>query len=67
MAMNEVGIAAEAEAAVAVGGRYAALTDLFCTATVCPVVVGNQPLFRDGNHLSIDYAQFLAPVPATLV
>jgi hypothetical protein len=67
VAMNEAGIAAEAEATVAGGAQYAPLTDLFCTATVCPVVVGNQLVFRDDNHLSIDYAQFLAPVLATLV
>jgi hypothetical protein len=65
--VNEAGVAAEAEATVAGGGQYAALTDLFCTATTCPVVVGNQLVFRDDNHLSIDYAQFLAPVLAALV
>jgi peptidoglycan/LPS O-acetylase OafA/YrhL len=65
--MNEAGIAAEAEATVAGGGQYATLTDLFCTPTVCPVVVGNQLVFRDDNHLSIDYAQFLAPALAALV
>jgi peptidoglycan/LPS O-acetylase OafA/YrhL len=67
VAMNEEGIAAEAAATVAGGGQYAAVTDLFCTAAVCPVVVGNQLVFRDDNHLSIDYAQFLAPVLAALV
>jgi peptidoglycan/LPS O-acetylase OafA/YrhL len=67
VAMNEAGVAAEAEATVAGGGQYAPLTDLFCTATMCPVVVGNQLVFRDDNHLSIDYAEFLAPVLATLV
>jgi peptidoglycan/LPS O-acetylase OafA/YrhL len=65
--MNEAGIAAEMEATVAGGGQYATLTDLFCTPTVCPVVVGNQLVFRDDNHLSIDYAQFLAPALAALV
>jgi hypothetical protein len=29
--------------------------------------VGNQLVFRDDNHLSIDYAQFLTPVLAALV
>jgi peptidoglycan/LPS O-acetylase OafA/YrhL len=66
-AMDDGGIATEAQATAAGGGQYAALTDLFCTATVCPVVVGNLLVFRDNNHLSIDYAQFLAPVLATLV
>ena len=67
VAMNEAGIEAEAAATTAGGGQYADLTDLFCTATTCPVVVGNQMVFRDDNHLSTDYAQFLAPVLAALV
>jgi hypothetical protein len=67
VAMNDAGIAAEAAATAAGGGVYAPLTDLFCTATVCPVIVGNQMVFRDDNHVSIDYAQFLAPVLAALV
>jgi hypothetical protein len=67
VAMNEAGIEAEAAAVTAAGGQYASLTDLFCTPTTCPVVVGNQLVFRDDNHLSIDYAQFLAPVLAALV
>jgi peptidoglycan/LPS O-acetylase OafA/YrhL len=67
IAMNDAGIAAEAAATAAGGGVYAPLTDLFCTATVCPVIVGNQMVFRDDNHVSIDYAQFLAPVLAALV
>jgi len=66
-AMNEAGIAAEAEATAVGGGQYVTLTDLFCTAAVCPVVVGNQLVFRDDNHLSIDYAEFLAPVLGALV
>jgi peptidoglycan/LPS O-acetylase OafA/YrhL len=66
-AVNEAGVDAEAAATAAGGGQYAPLTDLFCTATTCPVVVGNQLVFRDDNHLSIDYAHFLAPVLAALV
>jgi hypothetical protein len=66
-AMNEAGMEAEAAATAAGGGQYATITDLFCAATTCPVVVGNQLIFRDDNHLSIDYAQFLAPVLAALV
>ncbi|MFD2090762.1 acyltransferase family protein [Blastococcus deserti] len=65
--MDDAGIAAEAEATAAGGGQYATVTDLFCTPAVCPVVVGNQLVFRDDNHLSIDYARFLAPVLAALV
>jgi hypothetical protein len=40
-AVNDAGIAAESVAVKAGGGQYADLTDLFCTAERCPVIVGN--------------------------
>jgi peptidoglycan/LPS O-acetylase OafA/YrhL len=66
-AVNDNGIAAEAAATKAGGGEYADLTDLFCTADRCPVVVGNTLVYRDDNHITIDYAQQLEPVLADLV
>jgi peptidoglycan/LPS O-acetylase OafA/YrhL len=63
-AVNAAGIAAEQAATVAGGGHYADLTDLFCTATRCPVIVGNTLVFRDDNHLTSSYAEWLAPVLA---
>jgi peptidoglycan/LPS O-acetylase OafA/YrhL len=67
VAMNDAGIEAEAAAVTAGGGQYASLTDLFCAAARCPVVVGNHLVFRDDNHVSIDYAQFLAPALSAFV
>jgi hypothetical protein len=67
VAMNAAGIESEAAATAAGGGLYADLSDLFCATTTCPVVVGNQMVLRDDNHLSIDYAQFLTPVLTALV
>ncbi|OSC42591.1 acyltransferase family protein [Mycobacterium decipiens] len=61
-ATNPAGIAAEQAATAAGGGHYADLTDLFCTADRCPVIVGNTLVFRDDNHVTTDYAQLLAPV-----
>lgn len=61
-AVNAAGVAAEQVATVAGGGHYADLTDLFCTATRCPIIVGNILVFRDDNHLTSSYAQWLAPV-----
>ncbi|MFN2478404.1 MAG: SGNH hydrolase domain-containing protein [Pseudonocardiaceae bacterium] len=61
-AMNASGIAAEQAATVAGGGYYADLTSLFCTASRCPVIIGNNLVFRDDNHLTSSYAQWLAPV-----
>jgi hypothetical protein len=39
--VNEPGITAEAAAVEAGGGHYADLTELFCTAKRCPVIIGN--------------------------
>ena len=65
-AVNHTGIAAEKAATLAGGGQYADLTDLFCTAEVCPVIVGNNLLYRDDNHVTIEYAQTLGPVLGAL-
>jgi hypothetical protein len=61
-AVNGAGIAAETRATAAAGGMYANLTQLFCTTTRCPDIVGNQLVYRDDNHLTIEYARWLAPV-----
>ncbi|BBY18452.1 acyltransferase [Mycolicibacterium litorale] len=61
-ALNDNGIAAEAGAVQSAGGRYADLSDLFCTAQRCPVIVGNTLVYRDDNHITGEYAQWLAPV-----
>ena len=46
-AVNEPGIAAESAATKAGGGQYADLTELFCTADRCPVIVGNTLVYLD--------------------
>ncbi|EHB49697.1 acyltransferase 3 [Mycolicibacterium rhodesiae JS60] len=65
-AVNEAGIAAEAAATTAGGGHYADLTDLFCTADRCPVIVGNTLVYLDKNHVTIEYVRQLAPALAAL-
>jgi len=66
-AVDDQGVAAEARATEAGGGRYADLTPLFCTPEQCPVIVGHQLVFRDDNHITPGYATFLAPVVAALI
>ena len=66
VAVNDAGVAAEATATAAGGGRYADLTTLFCTTERCPVVVGNDLVYRDDNHLTLEHAQALSPVIAAL-
>lgn len=61
-AANQNGIAAEAAATAAGGGDYADLTDLFCTADRCPVIVGNNLVYFDWTHVSFEYSRNLAPV-----
>jgi len=60
--LNANGISAELEATAAGGGQYADISEVFCTAEVCPVVVGANLVFRDDNHLTVSYARTLAPV-----
>ena len=61
-ALDAHGIAAESQATSAAGGQYADLSELFCTTVRCPVIVGNELVFRDDNHVTVSYAQRLAPV-----
>ena len=65
-AVDQEGIAAEAAAAVAGGGQYADLSDLFCTAERCPVVVGNTLVYLDVSHLTRQYSRLLAPAVGAL-
>jgi hypothetical protein len=65
-AVNESGIAAESAATKAGGGHYADLTDLFCTANRCPVIIGNSLVYLDYSHLSFPYSRALEPVIGAL-
>ena len=65
-AVNESGIAAESAATKAGGGQYADLTELFCTADRCQVIVGNTLMYFDADHLTLEYPRLLAPVIGAL-
>jgi peptidoglycan/LPS O-acetylase OafA/YrhL len=65
-ALDERGIAAESAATLAAGGQYADLTDLFCTADRCPVIVGNTLVYQDWSHLTREYSLLLAPAMEAL-
>jgi peptidoglycan/LPS O-acetylase OafA/YrhL len=66
VAVNDAGIAAEAAATATAGGRYADITPMFCTTDRCPMIVGNNLVYRDDNHVTVEYARALAPVVAAL-
>ena len=53
---------ANAEAAQAAGYRVIDPTDWFCTGTVCPVIVGNALVYRDGSHVTNSYVKLLTPL-----
>jgi hypothetical protein len=65
--LNPGGIAAEAAAVAAGGGQYVDLSELFCTADRCPVVIGNTLAFRDDNHITTEYAEVLAPLLTEMI
>ncbi|WP_343574540.1 acyltransferase family protein [Mycobacterium sp.] len=65
-AVNDPGIAAETAATHAGGGHYANITDLFCTAESCPVIVGNTLVYFDWEHLTLEYSRLLAPAIGAL-
>jgi hypothetical protein len=64
--VNESGIAAESAATTAGGGQYNDLTDLFCTADLCPVIVGNTLVYMDETHATFEYSRQLAPAMGAL-
>ena len=65
-AVNKSGIAAEAAATAAGGGQYVDLSDLFCTADRCPIIIGNTLVYSDHIHVTAEYARVLAPVIGAL-
>jgi hypothetical protein len=37
-------------------------TPWFCTGTVCPVIIGNALVYRDGSHVTTSYIKLLTPL-----
>ena len=62
--LSAAGIRGERSAVLAAGGAYFDLSRLLCAGGRCPVVVGNDLVYRDDNHLTPEYAGWLAPVLA---
>jgi hypothetical protein len=53
-----------ADAVSAVGATVIDPTSWLCTSTICPPVVGNLLVYRDGSHMTTAYSAALAPVLA---
>ncbi len=54
--------AANAGAAGAAGHPVIDPTDWFCTRAVCPAIVGNVLVYRDGSHVTNSYIRLLTPL-----
>ncbi|WP_432975692.1 acyltransferase family protein [Dactylosporangium sp. CA-233914] len=54
--------AAIAEAAQAAGVTVVDPTEWFCTAQVCPAIIGNALVYRDGSHVTASYIRLLTPL-----
>jgi hypothetical protein len=65
-AVNHTGIVAESAATKVGGGQYADITELFCTADRCPVIVGNTLVYVDLHHVTGEYSRLLAPAMRAL-
>jgi peptidoglycan/LPS O-acetylase OafA/YrhL len=59
---DNAGIIAERSAVVGAGGSFVDVKPWFCTATTCPVIVDNLLVFRDNSHITVQYADYLAPL-----
>ncbi len=49
------------------GALFYDTSDWFCSADVCPAVIGNMAVYLDTNHINNTYSLFLAPYLTLLV
>ena len=65
---NPGGIGQEQAVASSAGAGYVDTDPWFCISTTCTVIVGNLLVYRDDNHITASYADWLTPaVGAQLV
>ncbi len=63
-AVSATGAAAERRAVTAAGGSYVDISSWLCTADQCAAIVANLLVFRDDNHLTTSYTDWLTPLLA---
>ena len=56
---NPAGIAQEQAVATAAGAGYVDTDPWFCISTTCTVIVGNLLVYRNDNHITASYADWL--------
>ncbi|CAO1652880.1 acyltransferase [Salinibacterium sp. NSLL150] len=52
--------AADAEASAALGATFVDLTDYFCDADSCGVIIGSTLVYRDSHHVTVEYSTTLS-------
>ncbi len=65
--VNYLGSRAEQLAVQKAGGYYVPTAPWVCAKDRCPVIAGNLLMYRDDNHLTATYAQWLEPVVAAAI
>jgi hypothetical protein len=60
--VNAAGENSERSTVIAAGGGYLDVSAWICTPATCATVVGNLLVYRDDNHLTTTYADWLTPV-----
>jgi peptidoglycan/LPS O-acetylase OafA/YrhL len=60
--VDQAGQAAEAAAVRAASGTFADVVPWFCTASLCDTIVDNLLVYRDNSHITVPYAEYLAPL-----
>jgi hypothetical protein len=58
---NPAGIPQEQAVASSAGAGYVDTDPWFCISTTCTVIVGNLLVYRDDNHITASYADWLTP------
>jgi hypothetical protein len=58
---------AERSAADQAGARFVDTSDWLCTATDCPLIIGDILMFRDVNHLTTVAADWFTPMLEAVV
>lgn len=65
--LRELTTAAETGAAEATGAALVDTADLFCAVGRCPAVIGDIPVRIDRTHITVEYAEHLAPAMGELL
>jgi hypothetical protein len=60
--IDQPGDFAEAATVRHSGGTYADVRPWFCTPSVCDAIVDNVLVYRDNSHITVPFADYLAPL-----